>query len=204
MGRVRTDGFSAHIVRIVASRIVSVSEWNPASETGISAILCVNPSLKVDDVSMIPRSRQAFRRTGLQTRPAFKATLIEHPKAHRFMPDPTRDLLETFENPYPQRNFIIDTVAPEFTSMCPKTGQPDFGTLTITYIADKVCFELKSLKMYLQQYRNHGAFYERVTNMILDDLVAVTSPRWMKIEAAFTPRGGIRTTVIVEHGKRPE
>ena len=120
------------------------------------------------------------------------------------MSDPTRDVLETFENPCPQRNFLIDTVAPEFTSMCPKTGQPDFGTLTITYIADKVCYELKSLKLYLQQYRNHGAFYERVTNMILDDLVAVTQPRWMKIEAAFTPRGGIRTTVIVEHGKRPE
>ena len=117
---------------------------------------------------------------------------------------PSQNLLETFGNPCPQRNFVIDTVAPEFTSMCPKTGQPDFATLTITYIADQVCYELKSLKMYLQQYRNHGAFYERVTNMILDDLVAVTQPRWMKIEAAFTPRGGIRTTVIVEHGKRPE
>ncbi len=117
---------------------------------------------------------------------------------------PSRSLLETFENPYPLRDFLIDTVAPEFTSMCPKTGQPDFGTLTITYIADKVCFELKSLKLYLQQYRNLGAFYERVTNMILDDLVAATQPRWMKIEAAFTPRGGIRTTVTVEHGKRPQ
>lgn len=125
-------------------------------------------------------------------------------RPHPSMSAPSRDLLETFENPYPQRNFLIDTVAPEFTSMCPKTGQPDFATLTITYIADKVCFELKSLKLYLQQYRNFGAFYERVTNMILDDLVTVTQPRWMKIEAAFTPRGGIRTTVIVEHGKRPE
>ena len=120
------------------------------------------------------------------------------------MSDPTRDLLETFDNPYPQRNFIIDTVAPEFTSMCPKTGQPDFGTITFVYTPGESCVELKSLKLYLQQYRNVGAFYERVTNMILDDLVAVTSPRWMKIEAAFTPRGGIRTTVIVEHGKRPE
>lgn len=120
------------------------------------------------------------------------------------MSAPSRNLLETFENPYPQRDFLIETIAPEFTSMCPKTGQPDFGTLTITYIADKVCFELKSLKLYLQQFRNHGAFYERVTNMILDDLVAVTQPRWMKIEAAFTPRGGIRTTVFVEHGRRAE
>ncbi len=120
------------------------------------------------------------------------------------MSAPSRSTLETFENPYPGRNFVIETVAPEFTSVCPKTGHPDYGTLTITYIADKQCFELKSLKLYLQEYRNHGAFYERVTNMILDDLVAVTQPRWMKIEAAFTPRGGIRTTVIVEHGKRPE
>lgn len=119
------------------------------------------------------------------------------------MADPSRDILETFENPFPERNFVIETICPEFTSLCPKTGHPDFGTLTITYIADQHCFELKSLKLYLQQYRNHGAFYERVTNLILNDLVAVTQPRWMKIEAAFTPRGGIRTTVTVEHGKRP-
>lgn len=119
------------------------------------------------------------------------------------MAEPSRDTLETFENPFPGRNYSIETVVPEFTSLCPKTGQPDFGTLTITYIADEVCFELKSLKMYLQEYRNHGAFYERVTNTILDDLVAVTAPRWMKIEAAFTPRGGIRTTVVVEHGQHP-
>jgi 7-cyano-7-deazaguanine reductase len=118
------------------------------------------------------------------------------------MTEPTQELLEVFDNPYPNRDYVIETVAPEFTSLCPKTGHPDFGTLTITYIADKLCFELKSLKLYLQQYRNHGAFYERVTNTILDDLVSVTSPRWMKIEAAFTPRGGIRTTVIVEHGQR--
>ena len=120
------------------------------------------------------------------------------------MSEPTSDLLETFENPFPQRDYLIETVAPEFTSLCPKTGQPDFGTLTITYIADQKCFELKSLKLYLQQYRNHGAFYEHVTNLILDDLVQVIQPRWMRIEAAFTPRGGIRTSVIVEHGTRKE
>ena len=120
------------------------------------------------------------------------------------MTEPSRETLETFENPFPQRNYVIETIAPEFTSMCPKTGQPDFGTLTITYIADQQCYELKSLKLYLQEYRNHGAFYENVTNTVLDDLVAVTRPRWMKIEAAFTPRGGIRTTVIVEHGQKPQ
>jgi 7-cyano-7-deazaguanine reductase len=113
-----------------------------------------------------------------------------------------RDTLETFENPFPNRDYEIETVCPEFTSLCPKTGQPDFGTLTITYIPDKLCYELKSLKLYLQQYRNHGAFYESVTNTILDDLVAVTQPRWMEIIAAYTPRGGIRTTVIVEHPAR--
>lgn len=109
-----------------------------------------------------------------------------------------RSTLETFPNPFPQRDYQIETICPEFTSLCPKTGQPDFGTLTITYIPNQLCFELKSLKLYLQLYRNHGAFYENVTNTILDDLVAVTQPRWMKLVGAFTPRGGIRTNVIVE------
>ncbi|MCA9108670.1 MAG: NADPH-dependent 7-cyano-7-deazaguanine reductase QueF [Planctomycetaceae bacterium] len=115
------------------------------------------------------------------------------------MTEPTRDTLETFDNPYPNRDYVIDTICPEFTSLCPKTGQPDYGTLTISYVPDKLCFELKSLKMYLQQYRNHGAFYEAVTNTILDDLVAVTKPRRMTIVADFTPRGGIRTSVTVSH-----
>jgi 7-cyano-7-deazaguanine reductase len=120
------------------------------------------------------------------------------------MSEPTQDVLETFENPYPDRDYTIETVCPEFTSVCPKTGQPDFGTLTITYCPDQLCFELKSLKLYLQQDRNHGAFYEDVTNRILDDLVAMTRPRWMKIVAAFTPRGGIRTSVIAVHGDEGE
>jgi 7-cyano-7-deazaguanine reductase len=115
------------------------------------------------------------------------------------MSEISRDLLETFENPYPDRDYTIDTVCPEFTSMCPKTGQPDFGTLTLSYVPDRLCYELKSLKLYLQQFRNHGAFYESVTNQILDDLVAVTQPREMTLVAEFTPRGGISTTVTVEH-----
>lgn len=118
------------------------------------------------------------------------------------MSEPTRDLLEVFDNPFPQRDYEIETICPEFTSLCPKTGQPDFGTLTITYVPDRLCFELKSLKLYLQQYRNHGAFYERVTNTILEDLVAVTRPRSLRIDAAFTPRGGIRTTVRVSYPSR--
>jgi 7-cyano-7-deazaguanine reductase len=109
------------------------------------------------------------------------------------------NVLETFENPYPDRDYTIDSVCPEFTSMCPKTGQPDFGTLTISYVPNQKCFELKSLKLYLHQYRNHGAFYERVTNQILDDLVTVTQPRQMSITAEFTARGGIRTTVTVKY-----
>ncbi len=119
------------------------------------------------------------------------------------MTEPTAEILETFENPNQGRNYVIETVCPEFTSVCPKTGQPDFGTITITYIADKLCYELKSLKLYLQQYRNHGAFYESVTNKILDDLVAVTQPRMMEIQADFTPRGGIKTSVIVNYPDEP-
>ncbi len=115
------------------------------------------------------------------------------------MTESFRDTLETFPNQFPDRNYEIETICPEFTSVCPKTGQPDFGTLTITYVPDQLCFELKSLKLYLQKYRNHGAFYEHVTNLILDDLVSVTQPRWMKIVAAFTPRGGIRTNITTEY-----
>src|SRR3954470_11050710 len=110
-----------------------------------------------------------------------------------------RSMLETFENQFPSRDYTIEIVCPEFTSVCPKTGQPDYGTLTITYTPDAKCVELKSLKLYLQLFRNEGIFYESVTNRILDDLVAVLSPRKMKLVAAFTPRGGISTNVIVEH-----
>ena len=109
-----------------------------------------------------------------------------------------RDVLETFENQYPAREYTIEIVCPEFTSVCPKTGQPDFGTLTFTYTPDRKCVELKSLKLYLQSFRNQGIFYENVTNRILDDLVAVLQPRQMKLVAAFTPRGGITTSVTVE------
>ncbi len=110
-----------------------------------------------------------------------------------------RNLLETFENQFPQRDYRIEIVCPEFTSVCPKTGQPDFGTLTITYTPNKTCVELKSLKFYLQSYRNEGIFYEHITNVILDDLVGVLAPRWMKLQADFNARGGITETVTVEH-----
>jgi len=115
------------------------------------------------------------------------------------MPENPRELLETFANPCPERDYEIEIVCPEFTSLCPRTGQPDFGTLTIRYVPEQQCVELKSLKFYLQSFRNQGIFYESVTNRILDDLVAVLAPRRMQIVAAFTPRGGIRTTVTAVH-----
>ncbi len=115
------------------------------------------------------------------------------------MADPFRQELETFDNPEPGRDYTIEIVCPEFTSVCPKTGQPDFGTLKFTYVPDRLCVELKSLKLYLQQYRNEGLFYEQATNRILDDLAAVVQPRWMTLAASFTPRGGISTTVTAEY-----
>jgi len=119
------------------------------------------------------------------------------------MDESFRDVLETFDNQYPERDYTIEIVAPEFTSVCPKTGQPDFGTMTITYVPDRKCVELKSLKLYLQQFRNEGIFYEHATNRILDDLVAVLAPRRMTLKAAFTPRGGITTTVTATYEAQP-
>src|SRR6266704_4814055 len=103
--------------------------------------------------------------------------------------------LETFPNPRPERDYEINMECPEFTCVCPRTGQPDFATIRITYVPDKLCVELKSLKLYLWSYRNEGAFHEAVTNRILDDLVATTAPRAMTVEGDFRVRGGIHTTV---------
>jgi len=110
-----------------------------------------------------------------------------------------RNILETFDNPHPHRDYVIKHVAPEFTSVCPKTGQPDFGTIEIEYVADALCVELKSLKFYLQGYRNEGIFYEDVMNVICDDLVAMLKPRRLKVTGAFTPRGGMHSVITVEH-----
>jgi 7-cyano-7-deazaguanine reductase len=112
------------------------------------------------------------------------------------MPDtPSNDQLEVFPNQYPRRDYVIEIVCPEFTSMCPKTGQPDFGTITYTYTPNEWCVELKSLKLYLQRFRNEGIFYENVTNRLLEDFVNACKPRRLKVVGAFTPRGGITTTV---------
>lgn len=110
-------------------------------------------------------------------------------------------ILEVFPNPHPKRAYEIEIEAPEFTSLCPMTGQPDFGTVRITYIPDKICIELKSLKFYLQQYRDKGIFYEDITNKILDDLVAACSPRSMQLVTLWRPRGGITTRIKAVYQK---
>ncbi|MCL4206987.1 MAG: preQ(1) synthase [Pirellulaceae bacterium] len=115
------------------------------------------------------------------------------------MAEPFRDMLETFDNQFPDRDYTIEIRCPEFTSVCPKTGQPDFGVLTFTYTPDVKCVELKSLKLYLQQFRNEGIFYENVTNRILDDFVAVAQPRRLQLVAEFSARGGITTNVTVRY-----
>ncbi|MDH5485143.1 MAG: preQ(1) synthase [Gammaproteobacteria bacterium] len=107
--------------------------------------------------------------------------------------------LETFDNPRPERDYTIRITMPEFTCLCPKTGQPDFATIDLEYIADKQCVELKSLKMYIWSFRDEGAFHEDVTNQILSDLVAATQPRFMRITAEFNVRGGVYTSVVAEH-----
>lgn len=108
-------------------------------------------------------------------------------------------VLETFPNPRPERDFEIAIDCPEFTSMCPKTGLPDFGTIRIRYVPDRLCIELKALKYYLLEYRSQGIFYEAATNQILDDLLAACAPRRMTVIGEFTPRGGITTTVTAEY-----
>ncbi|CAB5502690.1 NADPH-dependent 7-cyano-7-deazaguanine reductase (EC [Bathymodiolus thermophilus thioautotrophic gill symbiont] len=107
--------------------------------------------------------------------------------------------LEVFDNPNRARDYVIQIELPEFTCLCPKTGQPDFATLHLEYIANKDCVELKSLKMYVWSFRDEGAFHEAVTNQILEDLVAATNPRFMRLKAIFNVRGGVYTTVIAEH-----
>lgn len=116
-----------------------------------------------------------------------------------FMPS---SILETFPNPRAGRDYQIAIRCPEFTSVCPKTGMPDFGEIRITYVPDATCIELKSLKYYLNDFRNKGIFYEAVTNQILDDLVAMCSPRRMTVTGDFTARGGITTTVTAEYVSR--
>ncbi len=118
-------------------------------------------------------------------------------------PLPTRPnkMLETFANPKRERDYVIRFDCPEFTCLCPKTGQPDFATIRVEYVPDELCVELKSWKLYLWSFRDEGAFHEAVTNRILDDLVAAIAPRRARVEGAFNVRGGIATTIVAEHLK---
>ena len=109
--------------------------------------------------------------------------------------------LETFPNPAPQRDFTVHIEIPEFTCLCPKTGQPDFATMTLSYVPDGACVELKSLKLYIWSFRDEGAFHEAVTNRILDDIVAACAPRFARLTARFNVRGGTYPTIVVEHRK---
>ena len=115
------------------------------------------------------------------------------------MPSKPSKNLETFDNPMPERDYTIRIEMPEFTCLCLKTGQPDFATLYLEYVPEARCVELKSLKMYIWSYRDEGAFHEKVTNTILDDLVRATEPRFMRLTAKFSVRGGIYTSVVAEH-----
>ncbi len=118
------------------------------------------------------------------------------------MPSKPSKTLDTFPNPAPGRDYLIHMQMPEFTCLCPLTGQPDFATLILDYVADRKCVELKSLKLYLWSFRNEGAFHEKVTNRILDDVVAAIAPRFARLTAKWYVRGGIFTEVIAEHRKK--
>lgn len=109
-----------------------------------------------------------------------------------------KEIIEVFENQYPERDYVIEHIAPEFTSLCPKTGQPDFATIILKYIPDKFCVELKSLKLYFNSYRNDGVFYETLTNQILSDISEVVKPRIMRVIAEFNVRGGISSVITAD------
>ena len=136
--------------------------------------------------------RRAGLDGGISTRYSLHAT-------HYFssMADPK--ILQTFPNPAPHRDFVIEHTHHEFTSVCPMTGHPDFANITVRYVADKTCVELKSLKLYLQRFRDRGIFYEQVTNQLLDDFVAACKPVRCKVVSVWTPRGGITTTVTCSY-----
>ncbi len=121
------------------------------------------------------------------------------PKTELNYDEPSADILDTFANPYPDREYTIQFVTGEFTSLCPVTGQPDFATIEINYIPNKLCIESKSLKLYLLAYRQHGSFAETITNQILQDLVQACAPAWMEVKAGFVARGGIRMNLRAVH-----
>ena len=132
-------------------------------------------------------------------RTARNTTLVAHREAPSTPPTAPQKRLDVFPNPARERDYVIRFEIPEFTCNCPLTGQPDFAQFTIDIVADRLCIELKSLKLYFWSYRNEGAFHEKVTNAILDDIVAAAKPRYARISAKWNVRGGIYTSIVAEH-----
>lgn len=114
------------------------------------------------------------------------------------------DILKVFPNPKPGRDFVIIHSTPEFTSVCPETGQPDFAEIEVAYVPNELCVELKSLKLYYQSFRNDGIYYEAVTNQLLDDMAALTQPKWMRVTGTFNVRGGFGSIIVAETGPQPD
>jgi 7-cyano-7-deazaguanine reductase len=114
------------------------------------------------------------------------------------------EILQVFPNPKPGRDFVVIHSTPEFTSVCPVTGQPDFADIEVAYVPNELCVELKSLKLYFQSFRNDGIFYEAVTNQLLDDLAALTQPKWMRVTGTFNVRGGFGSIIVAETGPQPD
>ena len=150
----------------------------------------------------MPKNEKKSKKSQSGTIPHPTLTLLS--RSHTEYPDtPDEARLETFVNAYPGRDYEILFDCPEFTSLCPVTGQPDFGHIRIRYVADKQCIESKSLKLYLYSFRNHHTFHEEAVNRILSDLVKACSPRWMEVNGEFRPRGGISLTITAAEGVKP-
>ena len=150
----------------------------------------------------MPKNEKKPKKSQTGTIPHPTLTLLS--RSHTEYPDtPDEARLETFVNAYPGRDYEILFDCPEFTSLCPVTGQPDFGHIRIRYVADKKCIESKSLKLYLYSFRNHHTFHEEAVNRILSDLVKACKPRWMEVCGEFRPRGGIALTITATEGAKP-
>ena len=150
----------------------------------------------------MPKNEKKPKKSRTEALPHPGLTLLS--RSHTEYPDtPDNARLESFVNAYPERDYEILFDCPEFTSLCPVTGQPDFGHIRIRYVADKQCIESKSLKLYLYSFRNHHTFHEEAVNRILSDLVKACKPRWMEVNGEFRPRGGIALTITATEGKKP-
>ena len=147
--------------------------------------------------------KKASKTTDILKTNSYSGLTLLQRKGTEYPQSPESAKLESFLNAHPKRDYTIVFDCPEFTSLCPVTGQPDFGHITVTYVADKLCIESKSLKLYLFSYRNHNTFHEVAVNTILDDLVKACSPKWMEVKGEFRPRGGIAISVVARHGRDP-